>query len=156
MNMMVIVTKMVDEWWRRWKGCCWPSRAGARCKVHQCNEFRLPPFITTRRCQLTTLMARMIRIILTMMKIIMMIIIKSEILIMITTILKMMVLQSHMLAWGWNIMPRKTASRWLILFSPAKDARFGRDLSHPSRRLEFVNVYQKDTPPLFQQVRAHV
>ena len=59
--------------------------------MHQCNEFRLPPFITTRRCQLTTLMVRVIRIIFTMMKIIMMIIIKSEILLMITTILKMMV-----------------------------------------------------------------
>ena len=71
---------------------------GARCKVHQCNEFRLPPFITARRDQLTTLMVRIIRIILTMMKVIMMISIESEILIMITTILKMMVLQSHMLA----------------------------------------------------------
>ena len=44
---------------------------------------------------------------------------KSEIVIMITTILTMMVLQSYMLAWGWNMMTRKTASRWLILFSPA-------------------------------------
>ena len=97
---------------------------GARCKVHQCNEFRLPPFTTARQDQLTTLMMRMILIIFNDDKIIIMIRSALKVKVMVTTILTMMVLQSHMLARGWNMMPRKTASRWLILFSPAKDARF--------------------------------
>ena len=68
---------------------------------------------------------------------------------MITTILTMMVLQSYMLAWGWNMMPRKTASRWLILFSPAKDARFRRDLSHPRRCLDLWMFIRKIPRPCF-------
>ena len=54
-----------------------------------------------------------------------------------------------MLAWGWNMMTRKTASRWLILFSPAKDARFRRDLSHPRRCLDLWMFIRKILRPCF-------
>ena len=86
-------------------------------------------------------MVRVIRIIFTMMKIIMMIIIKSEILLMITTILKMMVFTVSHACMRVKHDDEKDGFKMIDLifaglFSPAKDARFRRDLSHPRRCLD--------------------
>ena len=72
------------------------------------------------------------------MKIIMMISIKSEILNMNITILKIMVLHSCV---GVKQDAEKDGFKMIDLifaglFSPAKDARFRRDLSHPRRCLD--------------------
>ena len=101
-------------------------------------------------------MVRVIRIIFTMMKIIMMIIIKSEILLMITTILKMMVFTVSHACMRVKHVAEKDGFKMIDLIFAGKGCEVWARLVTPTSLPGFVNVYQKHTPPLFQQVRAHV